>query len=115
MVDTTKAMESKYVNADLIRNSPTKKCVILNEGEYTQKEYQDKAYEKFELLVEIDYKQKMWAPNKDTIKNIAEEFGKDSAEWVGKIIKLSVGKINGKDTVNGMPIVVQKVTKEDIQ
>ena len=78
--------------------------MILDEGEYKEGEYQGKKYEKFELLVEIDGKQKKWSPNKDSVKNISGELGRDSKGWIGKIIKLTVTKSNGKDTVNGMPI-----------
>jgi hypothetical protein len=106
MVDVTQAMESSYLNPDIVRGSDTKKCVILDEGEYISGEYQGKKYVKFELLVEIDGKQKKWSPNKDSVKNISEELGKDSKNWVGKIIKLQVGKSNGKDTVNGIPMPV---------
>ena len=47
---------------------------------------------------------KKWSPNKDSVKNISEEYGVDSDLWVGKIIKLQIGKSNGKDTVIGIPI-----------
>ena len=104
MVDTTKASESAYINVDLVRTSPTRKCVIIDEGEYKQGEYQGQKYEKFECTVEIDHKMKKWSPNKDSVKNIQEEYGMDSQEWVGRIIKLSIGKSNGKDVVIGMPI-----------
>jgi hypothetical protein len=104
MVDVTQAMESSFLTVDLVRDSPTKKCIIITEGEYVDAEYQGKKYTKFELEIEIDKKIKKWSPNKDTVKNISEEYGKNSKLWVGKLIKLSIGKIAGKDTVNGIPI-----------
>lgn len=104
MVDATAAMEGKYVNADLVRQSPTKKCVFIDEGKYEDGDYGAKLH----LTVEIDGKQKTWAPNKDTVKNISEEYGTDTRNWIGKVIKLSIGKINGKDTVNGMPMPMPK-------
>lgn len=103
MVDVTQAMESSYVNADLVRASTTKKCVILDEGEYIEAEFKGNKYAKFQLTVEIDMKKKIWAPNKDTLKNLSEEWDTNTKTWVGKIVKLSVGKSNGKDTVNGIP------------
>jgi hypothetical protein len=114
MVDVTRAMESSYVTVDLVRESPTKKCVILTEGDYVDAEYQGKKYQKFEITVEIDGKTKSWSPNKDTVKNIFEEYGRNSKAWIGKIIKLSIGKIAGKDTVNGLPLPMPKVTEEQI-
>lgn len=108
MVDVTKAMESGYITVDLVRESPTKKCVVLDEGEYVQAEYKGEKYEKLVLTVEIDMKRKKWSPNKDTLKNISEEYGTDSIKWIGKLIKLSVGKHLGKDTVNGMPMPMKE-------
>ena len=110
MVDATQAMEGKYVNADLVRESPTKKCIIIDEGSYEEGDYGAKLH----LSVEIDKKIKTWSPNKDSVKNIAEEYGRDTKAWIGKIIKLSVGKINGKDTVNGMPVPMPKVSEETV-
>ncbi len=110
MVDVTQAMEGDYLNADIVRNSPTKKCIIVDAGEYVDTEYGAK----LQILVEIDKKQKKWKPNKDTVKNISEEYGTDSNDWVGKIIKLSNGKFNGKDTVNGMPMPMPKTIIEKI-
>lgn len=104
MVDATKAMESSYVNVDLVRDSPTRKCVILDPGEYVDAEYQGKHYAKLQLNVEIDKKIKIWCPNKDSAKNIAQEYGHDTENWTGRIIKLSIGKVLGKDTVIGIPL-----------
>jgi hypothetical protein len=104
MVDVSRAMESSYVDVDLVRESPTKKCVILDEGDYLIGDYQGKKYEKFELLVEIDKKQKKWCPNRDTVHNISAVHGKDSASWPGKIIMLQISKKNGKDIVLGLPL-----------
>lgn len=98
MVDTTRASEGKYMNADMVKLSPTKKCVIIDEGEYVEGDYG----EKFQISVEIDKKIKIWSPNKDSLKNIQEVAGMDSANWIGKIIKLSTLKVRGKDTVNGV-------------
>jgi hypothetical protein len=110
MVDATQAMEGKYVNADLVRNSVSKKCVFIDEGVYEDGDYGAKLH----LTVGIDGKQKTWAPNKDSVKNIAEEYGTNTKNWIGKVIKLSIGKINGKDTVNGMPIPMPKVITETV-
>ena len=107
MVDTTRASEGKYVNADMVKDSPTKKCIIIDEGEYVDGDYG----EKFQLTVEIDKKQKIWSPNKDSIKNLQEEYGKDSALWVGKIVKLSTLSVRGKITVNGAPIPMVDLQK----
>ena len=115
MVDTTRAMESSYVTVDLIRESPTKKCVIIDGGEYVEAEYNGKKYDKFQLTIELDGKRKSWSPNKDSVKNIAEVYGRDSNAWVGKIIKLRIMKILGKDVVSGSPIEMPKITNETFE
>lgn len=115
MVDITKAMESSYITADLVRESPTKKCVIIDGGEYVEAEYNGKKYEKFQLVVEIDQKRKTWSPNKDSVRNIMEVFGRDSSAWVGKVIKLRVKKNLGKDVVEGMPVEQPKITNETFE
>lgn len=114
MVDTNKAIEGKYLNAEVVRNSASRKCVVLTEGEYVSKEYNGEKYEKFQFEVELDGNVKIWSPNKDTIKNLREEFGNDSIKWIGQMIKLSVGKVQGKDTVNGIPIPIPKIVTESV-
>lgn len=96
-MDTTRATEGKYVNADMVKNSLTKKAVILDEGEFVEGQFG----EKFQLTIEIDGKQKIWSPNKDSIVNIQDKMGKDSKFWIGTIIKFRTTKIKGKDIVIG--------------
>jgi len=102
-MDTTRATEGKYVNADMVKNSTTKKLVIIDEGEFVEGDYG----EKFQLTVEIDGKQKIWSPNKDSIVNIQDVMGKDSKFWIGTIIKLRTTKIKGKDSIIGEVILTQ--------
>ena len=97
MVDTTKATEGKYVNADMIKNSPTKKGVIIDEGEFVEGQFG----EKFQLTIELDGKQKVWSPNKDSLLNIHDKMGKDSKFWVGTIIKFRTTIVKGKHIVIG--------------
>jgi len=110
MVDTTRASEGKYVNAEMVKDSPTKKAVIIDEGEYIEGDYG----EKFQLTVELDGKQKIWSPNKDSIKNIQSELGKDSKFWIGSIIRLAAMTVRGKQTVNGFVMPDPKIKKEEI-
>lgn len=110
MVDTTKAKEGKYITADLVKESLSKKCVIINEGEFVDGDFG----EKFQITVEIDGKQKIWSPNKDSICNMHDAYGKDSKAWIGKIVKFKVTKFKGKDTVTGEPVSEPTVTTEVI-
>lgn len=110
MVDVTRATESKYLNADIVKESATKKLVILNGGEYVEGDYG----ERFQLEVEIDGKKKIWSPNKDTLLNLMAVFGRNSELWIGKIVKVQVMKLRGKDAVIGMPLEAMKVSSENI-
>jgi hypothetical protein len=113
MVDVSKAMESDFVNVDLIRDSPTKTAVFIDEGSYEPMEYQGKKYEKFNIKIEIDGKMKIYSPNKDSVSNISKVYGLNSKLWIGQAIFLRVLKLNGKDVVIGMPLQpqVQNVEK----
>jgi len=99
MVDSTDAMESRYLTADLVRESPTKIISFLDEGLYEETDYG----KKLTLLVEIDGKQKIYRPNRDSVSNF-QVFGKDTMGWLGKQAKLQLIKIQGKDSILGLPI-----------
>lgn len=113
-MDISKALESTYINAELVSQSPTKKLVILDEGSFQKREYDGKVSDKFELIVEIDRKRKTWSPNKDTIRNLIIAYGKDSTNWIGKIVNLQVSSVRGKFTVTGMPMPEPIVTTQDV-
>jgi len=98
MVSTEKALETDFMNADLVKNSPSKKLVILGEGKYEITDFG----EKLTLPVEIDSKKKTWRPNRDSIKNM-QMLGKDSQAWVGKAIQLQILTIKGKEAIIGFP------------
>ena len=104
MVDTTKATESTYVNAQLVKESPTKRIVIIEEGAFVESEFNGVKKEKYETTVQIDGKTKKYSPNQDTMKNIQNMYGKNSSKWVGVVLMVAVGSFKGKETVNGFPI-----------
>jgi len=91
-------LEGEYVNIELVRNSPTKKLVILSEGEITT----DPKYgTKLTVDVEIDGKQKKWSLNKPTMDCFNLAWGSDSLEWIGKKASLSLTKFNGNEMILG--------------
>lgn len=95
MVDTTEAMESQYLTADIVKGSPTKKCVIVDGGSYEDTVFGTK---RLTLKVSIDGKQKIWRPNRDSVKNL-RTYGVDTTNWVGKTINLQIISIQGKDSI----------------
>ena len=90
------------VTVEAVESSPTKQLVILSAGAM---QLQPDGKNKMNILVEIDGKQKNWKPNRESLKNVSDKHGKESAAWIGKIISLSVGvSKNGMKMVIGRPI-----------
>ena len=102
MVSTKEALESKYINAELVKASPTKKLVPLSEGNYEEVTYEGETTRRLTIPVSIDGKEKIWRPNKDSVINCSV-LGEDSKTWVGKTILLSTIRARGKEMVIGRP------------
>jgi len=98
----TKGLEgSDSISIGLVKDSPTKKLVILSAGTMVLDTKENK--QKFQCLVEMDGRSKMYRPNKTTIKKLQEKYGFDSNAWVGKALSLEQGQVNGKDAIIGTP------------
>jgi len=91
MVNISELLESEYLSVEFVKNSPTKKALIINQG--TEKVFDGK--KSLELLVSIDGKQKIWKLNKTSLKNLSTAWGKDSNLWVNKLISFSVLPMQG--------------------
>jgi len=85
------------VTVELVKQSSTKKLVILSEG--TVKD------NKIVFLVEIDNKRKDWTPNKTTLKNLMDVWGEESTAYVAKTVGLDIENIQGREAVVGKPMV----------
>lgn len=102
MVDITEALEGQYLGVETVRNSPSKKCVVVSTGEYAETEYG----KKISILVEIDGKKKTWRLNRDTLKNMSH-LGLDTVAWIGAVVELRIVTMQGKDSIVGLPILRQ--------
>ena len=100
-MDITKLVQGDSLNIDFVKNSNSKKLVILSAG--AMKLMQDNK-EKFTCLVEIDSKQINWTPNKTSMRNISEKYGMDSNGWIGKQISLTIESVKGREAIIGKPI-----------
>lgn len=98
MVETKTAMESQFVTADLIKESKTKRLVVIDPGNYEQTDFGSK----LSLKVRIDGKEKIWRPNKESVANL-QSLGADTEEWLGKPIQVKVEKRSGKEAVIAYP------------
>ena len=99
MVGTDEALESRYLTAELVKNSPTKRLVVIAEGGYEEVTYDNETTRRLTLPVEIDGKEKLWRPNRDSISNMKEVFGADTRSWVRCTAKLQIIKMQGKESV----------------
>ena len=102
MVDETEAMDGQYLTVEDVKNSPTKKLVIVGGGEYAQTDYGTR----FVLDINIDNKKKTWRPNRDCVKNLSGSWGRESNLWIGKTALLSVVTMSGRDTILAVPEIV---------
>ena len=114
MVGTDLALETKYITADLVKKSPTKRLVCLGDGQYEDVTYNEETTKRLTIPVQIDGKDKIWRPNKDSVINMRNEFGTDSIDWIGKPVALKVITIQGKESViaigaSTLPLKEQKV------
>ena len=100
-METKQLTESNAVSMNVVNNSPSKKLVLLSGGAMVA----DKEGKmKLELLVEIVGSRKNFRPNKTTIRALQAKFGTDSEKWVGHALSLTVGKVEGKDAILGVPL-----------
>ena len=103
MVDVTQAMESNYLTADVVKSAKNKKAVITSEGKYEDVTYDGVTNQRLTLTVDIERRGKIWRPNRDSVANLANKFGRDSKLWFQKIIEFSIVRIAGKDCIVAVP------------
>ena len=95
-MDTTCFAEGDYITAELVKNSPTKKLVIVDEAKSVPTKFGDR----LECTVSIDGKLKKWKLNQASVKNM-HQVSVDSKFWVQQVVQLTVDK----DRVFGAPIL----------
>ena len=103
MVDATQAMESSYMTAELVKQLKDKTAQIVSEGKYEETNYDGKKSQRLTLTINIDEREKIWRPNRDSVKNLAEAYGRDTKLWYQKVVLLSVISIMGKDSIIATP------------
>jgi hypothetical protein len=99
-MDTKKITESESVTIEMVNKSPTKALIMLSAGAMAPDKFNE-GQQRFQCLAEIDGQQKLWRPNKTTLRNLQAKYGTESENWVGKKISLSIGSVEGKITVIG--------------
>lgn len=104
MVDITESLTGKYLNAEAVMKSSSKKIVILTEGEYREETFDGKKHNLFYLKVSMDKKEYEYRPNRDSLVNLAALWGSQTSDWIGKVASVQRVTMNGKDTVLAVPI-----------
>lgn len=107
MVDTSKALETAYLNVEYVKNSKERRATIIAEGEYMPTDYG----EKLTIPIIINGVRKLYRPNRDSIKNIREAYGLNTQGWVGHDILLSIISMKAKDVVIAIPAIAQQSLK----
>lgn len=87
------------VSVNMVKESKNKKFTFLNQG---IREIRDNRA-RIKFMVEIDGKQIDYWPNKTSLSNIAQKWGNNSNSWVGKVCNLTIGHVNGKESIIAMP------------
>lgn len=100
-MDVKDLLEGDYIGVQLIKDSPTKRGVILSGG--IVESYSETSGKSLKVLVEIDGKQKFWRMNKTSLHNFAAVYGYESRAYVGKIVIFETARIQNKEAVIGRP------------
>jgi hypothetical protein len=101
MVEINDLIGSNYVNVDGVKNAKDRRIVIISEGEIVDTKWGNT---KLQLEIQMDTETKTWMLNQETLRNLREQWGSDSKNWVGKMVMLSTTEKNGKRYVVGFPI-----------
>ena len=103
-MDMTQYAESRYLTAEKINESETKKGKIVSDVEEVDGKYGKQA----ELTIEIDGLKKKWKPNAPSVQNIIPVWGSNSTNWLGKEVSFVVGATaTGKVSIIGTPVVIK--------
>ena len=106
-MDIDEYVSSNFVTPKIIKELVNKTAVILDEGKMNEDTPFGKAV--FEITIELSNGVKAtYGMNKTSAQNIAEKFGKDTANWVGKSIRFELQTMTVrrevKDVIYAYPV-----------
>lgn len=99
-MDTTEYAESKYLTADIVKNSPSRIGIITSEAKSEQTDFG----EKLQCNVQIDGKTKIWRLNMDSVKNL-HRISTNSKDWILTKVNFTLVSAKGKDVIIGVAIL----------
>lgn len=89
-------VQSKWLTAQEVKNSPTKIATILDQGkEEVVTTTKGEQYQAITILIELDKNKKEWRLNKTALRKIATAFGTETSQWVGKQVALTTMLMQG--------------------
>ena len=95
-MDAFELVQSKWLTAQDIKESPTKTVVILSAGVLEEKvSTKGEKYKALVVPVQIDGKNKDWRINFTSIRKLVQVLGKETNLWVGKPILLTTMLMQG--------------------
>ena len=95
-MDVTELVQSKWLTAQNVKESPTKTVVILSQG--TQEEVISTKGENYKALVvqvQLDGLMKDWRVNRSSLKKLVEKLGSKTELWVGQRVLLTTMLMQG--------------------
>lgn len=108
------ARKSFLVARDVRRNDVVE---VLSSIDIISEDKSQFGRKQYQMQVQHDGREKTWTVNYTTLDRLIQEWGKESAEWVGKSIQLytEVMEIRGKPTLAlfGNPVSEGKKVKKE--
>ena len=95
-MDVTDLVQSKWLTAQNVKESPTKTVVILGQG--LKEEVVSTKGEKYNALVlpvQLDQVSKEWRVNRASLKKLVDKLGVRTESWVGKSVVLTTMLMQG--------------------
>ena len=88
---------SPYLSAVDVQGEATVKFV--DAGKLVTKEFNGEEKTVLEITVELEDGTKLWSPNGTSYRKIAEKYGPNTEDWVGKEAKVTVVTMNVAGTM----------------
>ena len=89
-MDITELVQGQFLTATDVKNSPTKIATIVSAGSIEEaKDVKGQVYKALQIHIELDRQQRVWRMNKYSLRRLAERFGTDTKDWLGKQVALT--------------------------
>lgn len=95
-MDITNMVQSQWLTAQEVKNSPTKIVTIVDQGKLEDaKSLKGETYQALVLRVDLDKKEKQWKLSRSAARKLAEKYGNETSAWLGKQVALTTMLMQG--------------------